>query len=358
MNRNQKLIWLGAVTALVAVVFVFTWSRKSHDQNGEFAPKTQKVQVGDVVDLLRLRGTVISSKRVSVYSEADGQILKVHAEEGQMVQKGDLLLETDQAQLTKEIEKQRLLFDKSEVTYKNLQDDFKRKEALYQEQLISKTEFDNSQKELKLAGLDYEMAKTELAAMEKQLGNVRITSPIAGVITKKNVQEGEFVGKADDGSRKSLMTITDISEKGLEVFLNYAEREQIGLGQEISFWEDGDPSARFAGKITKIDAAAVRAEKANQFRVEIEIFDKDKQLDLTLGGNVNVEIVVREARGVWMVPAEAVFGEEGQHFVYVQKRSGHEKRPVRVGVTSAESAEIKEGLKEGELIYLEEPLAG
>lgn len=353
MNRIKIGLIAAAVILIPIGLLVFFSGNKDEDGKNKGALKKAKAEVRDVLDVVKLRGPIISANKISVYSEAGGKVTEVLVEKGDAVKAGDLLLKIDETIIQTQLDRQNMQLQKTDISYKNLKEDFGRKQALYDEKLISASQFKEAETAIKLAELDYKMAQRDLEALEEQLEKITITAPISGVVTDKNIQEGEIVSKASDGSTKPLLTITNIDEKSIEVYVNDVERSFLKLNMPVVFWVDSDPKSRHEGRIAKIDEAATKAESANQFRAEVQITDKEGSF--TLGANANVEIVVKESRGVLAVPVEAVFRDGAESFCYMVKRGGHEKRPVQTGVSSSEFIEIKSGLKAGEEVFLEEP---
>ena len=110
-----------------------------------------------------------------------------------------------------------------------------------------------------------------------------------------------------------------------------------------------------AASVTKMDTIPIAA---NRFEVLAEVTLPKKPLPLmpTMTGNLRFNVYVREDAVV--VPAQAIFSEEldpDSQYVYVAKKDGYEKRPVRVGERAGDKCEVLSGLREGEEILLEKP---
>ncbi len=354
MNRIKIIIIALAVVLIPVGLLVFFSGNKDEDGKNRGPLKKAKAEVRDVLDVVKLRGPIISANKVSIYSEAGGKVMKVMVEKGAPVKAGDLLLKIDEALIQTQLDRQRMQLQKTDISYNNLKEDFGRKQALYDEKLISASQFKEAETAIKLAELDYKMAQRDLEAVEEQLQKITITSPISGVVTDMSIQEGEIVAKASDGSSKALMTITNVDEKSIEIYVNDVERSFLKLGMPVTFWLDSEPKARDEGRISKIDEAATKADTANQFRAQIQITDNEGKF--TLGANANIEIVVKTSLNVLAVPVEAVFRDGNESYCFVAKRGmSSEKRPVQTGTSSSDFVEIKSGLKAGEEVYLEEP---
>jgi len=350
----------GAALVLAGIFYGLLVRPNQRDPDKAGALRTAVVQKGDIVDRIKLRGKIVASKQVPIFSETSGQVVKLYVQEGDAVRKDQMLLRIDPTQLVNDIERQRMLVQKSEISMKNADEDYKRKEALYREHFIPESEWTEAKKARELSKIDYDLANKELDGLAQQLGKVNIKSPLDGIVTKKNVEEGEVVGGTPQNPiGKMLLTVTDAGDKKIEVKVTDVERQALKAGVPVEFWLDTDPRRRFRGTVSRVGASAAESELASQFyaaapfKAEIDI--EKTEADMPLGAGANVEIVRNEAKGVLAAPIEAVFHEGPESFVYLVKRRGHERRPVKTGTSNLNSIEIKEGLAQGEKVYLDEP---
>lgn len=344
MNR------LTAFLIALAIVIGFSACAPKKDDD---RPPTAKVERRDVKDVVQWSGKVTSAKKVPVFSEATGQIVKLHVDQGQKVAQGDPLLEIDKTQLVNSIEKQRIALEKARIQLDNAQTDFTRKKALHDERFIARSEFEKAEQALNLSRLDHSMAAKDLEALEQQLGKLIVTSPISGIVTKKNVEEGEVVGSMTTGSQgKLLLEIMDPDQKRITMNLSEVERSLVSPGQKVEFWLEFVEAKRLMGRVIKIDESPQTVEGSTRFRAEIE---PESAEGLTIGNTVTVMALIAESKGTLAVPVEAVFRSGESPYVHLKKKSSHEKRPVETGVSGTDYVEIKSGLAEGDEVYREEP---
>lgn len=326
-----------------------------HEESGSSAAAVQ-VDRGDIVDRLRFTGQIFASRTLPVFSEASGQVIKVHVQEGDRVKKGEVLLEIDKTQLMNDLETQNLNVKKSEISLRGVKDDMIRKEELFRNKFIPEMELIEARKLVELAQVDYDLAKKSLDALNYQLGKIVLTAPADGIVTAKKVEEGEVIASMAESSQgKMLLTITDTSEKSIDVRASEADRVYLREGMPVEFWLDSNPSQKYSGKISKIAAAASKEGDQTFFPFQIRI-EEDAEA-LSLGISVRVELTARESRGVLRVPNRAVFHEGGVDYVFAPNGAGFEKKRIRKGVSNADYIEVLEGLKEGERVLTERPVA-
>jgi RND family efflux transporter MFP subunit len=317
--------------------------------------KTFTVKMGDVVDLMRLRGRITADKQHQVFSETTGQIIEIKVDVGDKVEEGDLLLKFDQERLVYQLEKKRMALKKAAIALRNQDETYARNQALYTEKFIPETELEASKKSFDMAKIDYEMEETELNSFTRQLDKADVKAPTAGIITRREVNEGDIIEMSSDNLYGSILfEITDIESLKIDVAVNGIERQKLSIGKNIEFWLDTDPNKRYQGSISDIGSASFRQDNVGSFKVEISI-DQDTG-NLLLGAGANVEIIVDEAKGVPLVPTEGIFFEGRGRYVYLVKDPGYEKRNIEVGVSSTDFVEVLQGLSEGDRVYLDEPL--
>lgn len=353
----NKFIFPLIVISILSVGAYFFLIRPLESGGDVVEVKLGTVSRGDIIDKKKLKGKVTANKTVAVLSNSSGQVTQISVKTGDLVAKDTVLLTLDQSKLMADIEKSRLTLEKQKINLDNATEAHSRKKALHDEKFIAELEYIQAEKNLSLAQVDFELAEKELLSLEKQLGQNTIKAPLTGVVTKINVEEGEIITMGgESASGKSLFVLTDAREKSIELQVNEIDRQTLNVGQLVSCWVDADPSTFYPGKIVKIGAAATGDEKAefHLFRVEVEILEGDDKL--ILGVNAGVEVVTSEKKDILKAPIEAIFNDK-YPFAYVKNLSGEfVKTKVSAGLSDVHHIEIKEGLKEGDVVALEEPL--
>ena len=362
----KKKYFLGMAAVLAAVVILGIIVLNSQRNAKKEQPRMAVAEKKDVVDSIQFRGTVVAARKVPISAEASGQVVKLYVRQGERVEKGAPLLEIDPTQLSSKVDRQKLMVEKSQVTFANSEKELARAEELFRENLITESQLEDFKKTKDLARLDSALAKKELDALNQQLGKVVIKAPISGIVTAKNVEEGEVVvSTVEVSAGKILLVITEDARKGIEALVSDVERAVLKMDQSVSVWLDVNARKRYAAKIAKMDSAAVQADGTkqadssktgqSQFRIEVEILGG--QEDFILGSNATIEAVLHAARDVVSIPIEALFRQDEEAWVYVVKGAKFEKRTVEAGTSSVDRVEIKQGLSSGEKVLLEEPPA-
>ena len=159
-----------------------------------------------------------------------------------------------------------------------------------------------------------------------------------------------------------LMTIPEMSNMIVNVDLPEQFRSKVKVGDRVIVSPDALPALKFYGEVEEIPTLPVNvifwdsgSPKVYKSRVKF-----DKQSDLLVNGmSVQIEIVTNTLKDVLFVPVEAIFEDKERFFVYVQEpQGGSREADVVIGESNARFVEIKEGLRENDVIYLYRPYEG
>nr|WP_320132045.1 efflux RND transporter periplasmic adaptor subunit [uncultured Holophaga sp.] len=170
-----------------------------------------------------------------------------------------------------------------------------------------------------------------------------LRSPIAGVVTAKNVVEGARLTPAE-----LPFEITDLSRVWVmaDIYDTELSRVKIGTPAEVSL--GAYPGRSFRGRVAFIDPVMNPATRTA--RVRIEVPNPKGELKPEMFGDVTLETGTRKAL---TVPLDAVLDAGQSKVVFVALGEGHfEPRKVTVGATGGERIEITSGLKPGEEVVV------
>ena len=209
---------------------------------------------------------------------------------------------------------------------------------------------------------DMERAKGYLSKMV-------IRAPIDGIINiLPNFRSGGSFGRMPppfkEGDRAwtgaSIAEIPDLSEMRVELKLDEVDRGMIKRGQNVKIRVDAIPDKEFAAEIDWISPIAALIHKG--FGLSDKVFPTFatlKNLDPRLrpGMSASVEIIIESEPNVLMIPLRASFLQRGKPSVYVQKGTNFQLRSIEVGKQNVNEVVVSKGLREGELVTLEDPIA-
>ena len=270
--------------------------------------------------------TLQPERKVDILAKIAGEVTRWYAEEGDIVNAGDLLCKLDD-------DEQRIAFEEAKINRDQRQREFDRLKGMADRNLISEKEYADVR-------YQYELAVNAYKAAELRYEYTKIRAPFAGVVTERIVDEGENVAV---GAR--LYVLADTDPLTLTMYLPERELKAIEIGQLVYINPDVNPDIRFSGRIVRI--APEVDQRTGTVKVTAE----------TVGGGVpgsfvRVRVVTDTHATALAVPRRGVVSDAGDRFVFVAAADTVRKVEVSVGYEDEEFAEILEGLDEGQLVVV------
>lgn len=288
-------------------------------------------------------GSLLPFDSVTVSSEVDGIIKDVKVDEGYAVSKGDLLALIDDTDYTLEEQRAKASLNQAEANLENTKLEFERKNALYQEELVTKQQFDDVKTRLALATAELDRAKASLSLTKQRLNKTKIISPLSGTVKEKKVSPGDYV-------RVGTGLFSIIQTNPLKISFSIPEKDskKIKIGQQVEIRVDAYPEEIFNGKLTLIDPHA--DEKTRTVRLEAQIPNPQKRLKPCFFAKVTLITGIKE--NVVLIPIISLLYEGERIKIFVAEGDIAKERIVKIGQKFGEYIEITEGLKEGEMVIV------
>jgi HlyD family secretion protein len=200
-------------------------------------------------------------------------------------------------------------------------------------------------------------AQAQLASAQAVLQNAQerynegqVRAPITGIVAKRALEVGQTVIGGSATSGTSVFTLADISPLLAAVSVDETDIAKIRVGMPLQIKADAFPDQSFTGIVQRIAPAGVVSQTVNQYTVTVEI--KGPTPALRLGMTVAADFVVAEARHVLMVPSEAIRGQRHDLVFVLGSRQQRTPRRVVIGIANGRVTEIKDGLEEGQTVFL------
>jgi HlyD family secretion protein len=380
MSRNKKiLIGAGVVVVLGAIAFAnFKFKR----QVG-ITVNVETIQKRDLQAVVSASGKIQPQRLVNISADTMGRVTDLRVEEGQRVKKGDFLLQIDPRNLTSaynqtqaslaaarsQMEQLRVSIDSSKAALKQAQDTYARQQQLFKQGLTPKEALDNAENAVKMRQADVNSQERQIetqrlrttqeqASLENaklNLSKVRIESPITGIITRRNIEEGETVviGTMNNAGTV-LLTVADMSVIEAEVEVDETDIPNVKLGQTAKVTIDAMGARSFTGKVTEIGnspiqtAGSTSASQATNFKVKVTV---DGEIaEVRPGFTCTAEITTATRPGVVAVPIQATTVREK----IIDKATGNivpeeNPGPGKRRSTTVSAAELKPGQERKEL---------
>ena len=404
MKKRTLLIFLGAFVAVI-IIFISQVNKGSSDQSEVVTTVSKGVFRSEVTasgELSAKNSVNIlgpkSMQQVGIWETTISDIIA----EGTVVEKGDYVARLDDSQLGQNIqqksndltisqaryeeakldtamelrkareemdnqlfamEKQKLVLENSEfeppAVIKEKQMELDRAEKKYY-QTLDNYELQKQKAVAKIKAAEAEMNDDmrKLQFYQQVSSDFVIKAPEPGMLIYKRDWRGNKIGQGGRVAAfdPTVATLPDLSTMISKTYINEVDINTVGAGQNVDIGLDAFPDKKLTG--TVIDVANMGQQRPNSdskvFQVIVEIHESDTTL--RPGMSTSNKIVAQVIEEALFIPVEAVHSQ-GDSITYVLVKEGLNitKKEVLLGLSNSDEVIIKEGLLEGESIYISDP---
>ena len=191
-------------------------------------------------------------------------------------------------------------------------------------------------------------AQQALENAQSALEATQLIAPISGTVTSLDLSVGQQVDTS------SVITVSQLSQPyTLDVYLDEADWSMAQVGNQVHVTFDLLPEKTFPATVTLVYPELSASFEASLVRLTVQLNQRISQ-DLPAGTGATVEVIGGEAKGVVLVPVDAIHEtEDGKQVVTVLENGQQTEREVKVGLQNATYAEIKSGLEAREFVVTE-----
>ncbi len=378
MTRKKVLIGVAILVGLAGIV----WANFAFKKDTGPAVTVEAIKQRDIESIVSASGKIRARRTVNITSEVSGKVVQLAVNEGDRVKAGQFLLQIDPRNLRSRLEisqanlqqmriglqQARIQAETARADLKLAQDELARQQSLWKDQLTTKQALDQARttvalREGALKNAEEAVANAEqrirsqaadLQAARYDLSRVNIVSPIDGLVTRRNVEEGEtaVVGFTNNPS-VVLLTVADMSVIEAEIEVDETDVPSVQLGQVAKVTIDALPDRTFTGKVTEIGNSPIQSltgqstgTQATNFKVVVTL---DEQIpEVRPGFTCTADITTATRKNAVAVPIQAmtlrelVYDEKGQ-VVKPPKDEKGRRRASRPTPGTVEASELKPG---------------
>ena len=327
MSKKTKIVLavLGAVVlAFVAMGFI---RRKDKDVARVTTAKVEKI---DLVAKVTANGKIQARRKVDLSALVMGQIVNLAVKEGDRVQKSQLLLQIDRAQLAAQtagrasaLAAMRSDLLAGRATTEQARFDYERAKRNWEAKILSEAEYqktksayDTAQANLSAIQQRLEESGANLAASRDSLSKTTVSAPIAGVITYLPVKEGEVtVICTMNNPGTQLLTVSDMSEVEAVMMVDETSVPEVKNGQKADLNIDAYPNRPFEGIVTEVGSSPIakndpdllsltQGSEAINFKVKIRVVNPPDTI--RPGFSVTADILTGRKEGATAIPIQAL----------------------------------------------------
>lgn len=388
--KKKYFLFIGIAVVVAILVIVNLKARGQH----ALPVQTEAVTKRDITMVISASGSIRPKRKVDISASTIGKVTKVAVKEGEYVTKGQFLLQIDPVELESTVARLEAMLEAAKANERQAiaqaeqaKSDCDRAKTLLaggyrtiQEVDEAKTNCDVATAHLEAVRQDIAQEKANLESARHSLKEVTIVSPMAGVVTRRNVEEGEIaiMGTLNNAGT-TLLTIADLSTIETELEVDETEVTHMKLGDKAKVTLDAFPDTSFTGEVTEIGnspivSGASAAQQGVDFKVIVTILDTIPKVRPGLSADAEITVAAkkdalaipiqsltarrrRDLKG-YKAPADSTKadttktggGEKEIEGVFVVKDGKGRFHPVKVGISSQKYFEVVSGLEAGDTI--------
>jgi HlyD family secretion protein len=386
------LLWSGFLGIMVVAGWL-VYEKYLDKPPQPVAVRVLPVKTSTVETTVTESGTVELGRQITLKSPKDVTVEQVKVREGDRISAGQsliilrdrLIVESYQDQIVDNAKTQ-LDLERARGKIVEAQKNLQVRETRYQENqslssqgVISRTDLQEATDNLaearseledalvaeQKAQLDVENGTRKLAALEKQMSDRLVTSPIKAIVLKVNVRNGD--GIKTEGN---LISLGDPSQEIIKLQLTPLSALKVSINQVARVSIIGPNSQVFTGRVISLspqasvasqDSSASSESTSNtggggQAKVDAKILLDKPSNTFIPGSLVSVEVVTESQTNAIAIPPEAIQRGEETPFVWLKDANNQaQKQPVAIGLQGLQQVAITSGLKSGDSLVIPPP---
>jgi HlyD family secretion protein len=331
--KNNKILKILLLIVVVLIIFAVVGKKA-----GWFGKAmTIKVAVENaekrtIVETITANGKIQPEKEVKISPDVSGEIVELTIKEGDNVVKGQLLLRikpdnyiSQRDRSLAEISSAQARRAQADAQFNQAELSYKRNKQLYEQQTISKSDFEQSESTYTVAKATVDAAKFAITSAEASLKDANenltktsIYAPMTGTVSMLLVELGERVAGTNLMAGTELMRVADLSRMEAQVQVNENDIPRVKLGDTALIEVDAYLDQKFKGVVTEIANSAkttgVSADQVTNFDVKILVLPESYK-KLVVAGDKNpfrpgmsatVDIRTQSKPDILTVPIQSV----------------------------------------------------
>jgi len=378
LTRNKKiLIGAGVAVALAGIAY----ANIAFKRVDGIAVNTEVIKKQNLKAIVSASGKIQPMRFVNISADTSGRVTDLAVNEGDRVSKGQFLLQIDPRNLRtrvqsgeaslgaarSQLEQMRLGLDSARTALKQAEDAYRRQQNLAKgglttRETLERAENDLAMRKADLASQEQNLRTLQLRTEQEQatlenartdLSKVRIESPIDGIITRRNIEQGEtaVVGTMNNAGTV-LLQVADMSVIEAEVEVDETDIPEVQLGQKATITVDAITGKTFTARVTEIGNSPIQttgqaATQATNFKVTLQV--EGEIPDVRPGFTCTAEITTATRDNAVAVPIQATTVRE----IVLDDKGQVVREPVTPGQrpssTTVQASELKPGQERKEV---------
>ena len=373
LPKTQYKQIIGVIAAVALIAGGWYWYAAAARQPETESLRPIAVTRGTIEEVVTAQGKLEPKQYVDVGTQVSGQLKKIHVDIGDAVKTGQLLAEIDPRVYQAQVEageaklnslRAQLNQQKAEAVLadQNLQ----RNQSLIAVNAVSKqalqeTESQSAVAKAQVDSIAAQMQETEsnLKASRTNLGFTKIYAPVSGTVTTLPTKEGQTLNA--NQTAPTIMQVANLDVMTVRAQVAEADVNRLKENMPAYFTTLGNSEYRWQGTVRQIQPSPQIVNDVVLYDVLIDV--KNDRRQLKPGMTTQVFFILGKAENAVIVPAEVLTrraakedNDKGKAYrIAVATDTSREQRIIHVGLQTRTQAEVTDGLKEGERIFVNRP---
>ena len=289
-----------------------------------------------------ITGSIQPERRADLRAEIPAVVLRVLRENGDVVKRGDLLVQLDDTSIRDTLAAAEAASRAAQNAHEQAKRQLERVTTLRSSGMVSAQQLDDAEVRRNNAQSDEEAAKTRVVAARQQLQRTEVRAPFDGIVSERKVSAGDT---AQIG--KELLKVIDPNSMRYEALVSAENVGAVKSGQAVQFRVTGYGDQEFAGKVRRVNPAANPTTRQVEVLVDLTGEKQPKLAGLYAEGHV-----ATESRSSLTIPASAVVRDGDKASAYRVKDNKLQKVTLAIEERDARTGDyvLKGGLAEGDQV--------
>ncbi len=279
-------------------------------------------------DRIRATGTLRADESVDLAAEVSGRVTRIHFREGSYVQRGQLLLKINDAELQAQRERLRFRIELAQASEE-------RQRRLLEIGGVSQEEYDAALGEVNVL-------RADVAHVEAQIARTELRAPFSGIIGLRYISEGAYVSP-----QTRVATLQALSPMKLDFSIPERYTGRVQIGDRVTFSVAGSPQ-RYRGEVFAVEPRVDEDTRTLLIRAQVP----NPEGSLFPGAFADIELIVEEIDNALPVPAISIIPELEGRRVWVMENGKAASRRVETGLRTDAAVQVTNGLTPGDTVLV------
>jgi len=343
------------IALFLAGLFLSGCSQKDEEQEEKIPVEVKTMTLGSVIQSITYNGDINAEYEVKVFSKIPDRIEKFFVDEGDYVGQGAPIAKIIATTIEQTAKQAEAALTAARAQESNVKIEFERAQRLNRENAMSQQQFDAIKTQYEAVQSQVLQAEAALKSAKSLFGDATITAPIAGIIGKRYVEEGDMASPA-----MPIVRIVQMEKVKIEFSTTEEDLGKLAKGQKSLLRVKSYPDTIFTGKVVQISPVLDPLTRM----ADVEVLIDNPGYRLKPGMYAEVEVITGELKDVLVVPRfatiesttlEHIKGEDEvvkNYYVYTINNERAHQTKLEVIYVNHKSIAVKSGINIGDQLVV------